>query len=548
MSEATAAEAKPWSMKRVVTASSAGTAFEWYDFFIFGTLASTIGAVFFSELSGTFATIAALALFATGFAFRPLGAIVFGAMGDRIGRKATFLITVSLMGGSTFAIGLLPTYATAGLIAPMLLIILRICQGMALGGEYGGAAIYVAEHADDDKRGAATGWIQSTAAMGLIAALVIIYYTRTTIGEEAFLEWGWRVPFLVSVLLLVISVWMRFKLSESPAFQKLKEEGETSSTPLREAFAEKKNLKKVLTAFFAFMAAQGALWYCAFFYSQVFLENNLGMPGAEVNKLILIVTLISMPMYVFFGWLSDRLGRKPVMLAGMIIGLVSFYPGFQAITQAVNPDLAQALEERPVYVETDIESCSVQFNPTGTATFTKACDIATSTVTNAGVSYQRVASEDGATRIRVGETAIPIEDATGIDKEAFAELRGDFGNALGEALIEAGYPLAADMERVDWFTVYLWMMVFTIAATSLYGPQAAALVEMFPTRIRYTAMSLPYHIGTGWVGGFLPVTAFAIVAMTGNIYAGLSYPIVFVAISVVSALLFWKETPGRPLH
>ena len=530
------APTKPWSMAKVVTASSAGTAFEWYDFFIFGALASTIGQVFFAGLGETAGVLAALGLFAAGFAFRPLGAIIFGAMGDRVGRKATFLTTVSLMGGATFAIGLLPSYATAGIIAPILLIIMRICQGTALGGEYGGAAIYVAEHADDDKRGAATGWIQSSAAFGLIAALLVIYFTRTTVGEEAFLEWGWRVPFLVSVLLLLISVWMRLKLSESPAFAKLQAEGEVTKTPLREAFAEKESLKKVLTAFFAFMAAQGALWYCAFFYVQVFLERNLGVPGAEVNWIILIVTIVSAPLYVFFGWLSDKVGRKPVMVGGMVLGLVAFWPGFHAIADAVNPQLARASAESPVVVETDLATCTSQFNPTGTATFTSPCDRASKAVIDAGVGYERVASEDGTTRIRIGDYAL-APDGDG----AIA------ANELEAALTAAGYPEGADPDEIDHATLYFWLIVFTVAATALYGPQAAALVEMFPTRTRYTAMSLPYHIGTGWVGGFLPVTAFAIVAATGNIYAGLWYPILFVGLSIVCSLLFWREKHGQPL-
>ncbi|WP_265571409.1 MFS transporter [Sphingomicrobium nitratireducens] len=526
------APTKDWSMAKVVTASSAGTAFEWYDFFIFGALASTIGKVFFAGLGETAGVLAALGLFAAGFAFRPLGAIIFGAMGDRVGRKATFLTTVSLMGGATFAIGLLPTYAAVGMIAPVLLILLRICQGTALGGEYGGAAIYVAEHADDDKRGAATGWIQSSAAFGLIAALVVIYATRTAIGEDAFLEWGWRIPFLASVLLLLISVWMRLKLSESPAFQKLRDEGAVTKTPLREAFAEKESLKKVATAFFGFMAAQGALWYCAFFYVQVFLEKNLGLPGAEVNWIILIVTIVSAPLYVFFGWLSDRVGRKPVMVGGMLIGLFAFMPGFHAIADAVNPRLAQAQADAPVILETDLASCSVQFDLIGKADFSSPCDVASKALSAKGISYARVASDDGATRMVVGEDIVAIDGSA---------------DAIAPALAAAGYPEAANLDEIDHATLYFWLIVFTIAATALYGPQAAALVEMFPTRIRYTAMSLPYHIGTGWVGGFLPVTAFAIVAATGDIYAGLWYPIFFVGLSVVCALLFWKERHGRPL-
>ncbi|MFL6750697.1 MAG: MFS transporter, partial [Sphingomicrobium sp.] len=343
--------AKPWSMARVITASSAGTAFEWYDFFIFGSLATVISKVFFAGLDPTSALIAALGLFAAGFAFRPLGAIIFGVMGDRIGRKATFLTTVSLMGGATFAIGLLPTYGQAGILAPILLIFLRICQGTALGGEYGGAAIYVAEHADDDKRGSATGWIQSSAAVGLIGALAVILVTRTSLGEEAFAAWGWRIPFLASILLLAISVWMRFKLSESPAYARLKAEGEVTKAPLREAFADPKNLKIVLVAFFAFMAAQGAVWYSSFFYIQVFLERTLGLAGAAVNMVIMVMTIVSAPLYVYFGWLSDRIGRKKVMVAGMLLALIAYIPGYHGIANAVNPALVEAQQLKPVVVE-----------------------------------------------------------------------------------------------------------------------------------------------------------------------------------------------------
>ncbi|HVF36731.1 MAG TPA: MFS transporter, partial [Sphingomicrobium sp.] len=419
--------AKPWSMARVVTASSAGTAFEWYDFFIFGSLAAVISKVFFAGLDPTSAMIAALGLFAAGFAFRPLGAIIFGAMGDRIGRKATFLTTVSLMGGATFLIGLLPTYEQAGILAPILLIFLRICQGTALGGEYGGAAIYVAEHADDDKRGAATGWIQSSAAVGLIGALGVILATRTILGEEAFGQWGWRIPFLASIFLLGISVWMRFKLSESPAYAKLKEEGEVCKTPLREAFADRKNLKIVLVAFFAFMAAQGAVWYSTFFYVQVFLERQLGMPGASVNWVIMVLTIISAPLYVFFGWLSDRVGRKKVMVGGMALALVAYVPGFYGIADAVNPALAAAQALSPVVVETNPATCSVPFDPAGTRRFDRA-------------------SADGATRILVGGSALDVADGLGLDGAALKARKAEVTTALKASLAAAGYPPAADMQ------------------------------------------------------------------------------------------------------
>ena len=540
--------AKSWSMTRVVTASSAGTAFEWYDFFIFGSLAAVISKVFFASLEPTAAMIAALGLFAAGFAFRPLGAIIFGAMGDRIGRKATFLTTVSLMGGATFAIGLLPTYEQAGILAPILLIFLRICQGTALGGEYGGAAIYVAEHAEDHNRGAATGWIQSSAGVGLMAALGVIFITRTALGEEDFAAWGWRIPFLASILLLGISLWMRFKLSESPAFAKLKEDGEVSKAPLREAFADRANLKIVLIAFFAFMAAQGAVWYSTFFYSQVYLEKMLGMAGASVNLVIMVMTLVSAPLYVMFGALSDRIGRKKVMVGGMLLALVAYIPGYHAIADAVNPALVAAQATTPVVVETDPATCSVQFDPAGTRRFSTACDVAKSQLASTGIGYTERASIDGKTRIRVGETAIAVPSGAGLDGPGLKALKAKTGGELKALLTASGYPAAADPAQIDWAKLLGWMLVFVVAACALYGPQAAALVEMFPTRIRYTAMSLPYHIGTGWVGGFLPVTSFALVAITGNIYAGLWYPIFFTALSLVCALIFMKETAGQPLN
>ena len=357
---AEAAAHKPWSMARVIAASSAGTAFEWYDFFIFGSLTPVIAKVFLAGLDPTSALIAALALFAVGFAFRPLGAIIFGAMGDRIGRKATFLATVSLMGMSTFLIGLLPTYEQVGILAPILLVFLRICQGTALGGEYGGAAIYVAEHADNDKRGAATGWIQSSASFGLLAALLVIFAARTCLGEDAFNAWGWRIPFVASILLLAISVWMRVKLHESPHFAKLREEGAVTKTPLREAFGRRERLKQVAIAFFGIMAAQGAVWYFAFFYIQVFLEKSLGLPAATKDMLLIVMTVVSAPLYVFFGWLSDRVGRKPVMLGGMLLALALYFPGSHWIAQAANPRLVAAQQATPVVVETDLSTCTTR--------------------------------------------------------------------------------------------------------------------------------------------------------------------------------------------
>ncbi|GAA4745860.1 MFS transporter [Sphingomonas daechungensis] len=540
-------EQKPWTMKRVVAASSAGTAFEWYDFFIFGSLATTIQKVFFAGLDPTAGLVAALGLFAAGFAFRPLGALIFGVVGDRLGRKGAFLATVSLMGASTFLIGILPTYATAGIIAPLLLILLRILQGVALGGEYGGAAIYVAEHSPDDRRGEMTGWIQITASLGLIAGLLVILGTRSAVGEDAFLAWGWRIPFLFSVLLLIVSVWLRFKLSESPAFAKLKEEGEICHAPLREAFGRWENLRRVLIAFFGIMCAQGAVWYLSFFYIQVFLTKSLGVPEPTKDALVLAMTVVSAPLYVFFGWLSDRIGRKPVMIGGMLLALVAYLPGFHGMAAAANPALVEAQRAQPVVVYTDPSTCSVQFDPAGTRQFKTACDIGKSLLAGTGISYRETRSDDGRTVVAVGDERIEIPDGGALSGPELKALKDDTGKTLKAALTAEGYPAKADPARMNIPVMFFWLMVFAVASTALYGPQAAALVEMFPTNIRYTAMSLPYHVGTGWVGGFLPVTSFALATITGNVYASLWYPAVFTLISVVVALLFIRETRGKPL-
>ncbi|HVU31262.1 MAG TPA: MFS transporter [Sphingomicrobium sp.] len=541
-------DGKSWSMARVIVASSAGTAFEWYDFFIFGSLAPVISRVFFAGLDPTPALIAALALFAAGFAFRPLGALIFGVVGDRLGRKGAFLITVSLMGASTFLIGFLPTYAQSGVLAPTLLIILRICQGIALGGEYGGAAIYVAEHAPNDKRGASTGWIQSSASFGLLAALLVIVATRDSVGEDAFAAWGWRIPFLVSALLLAISVWMRAKLTESPHFARLQEEGEIAKAPLRESFGRWRNLKKVLIAFFGIMCAQGAVWYFAFFYLQVFLEKSLGVPAETKDLLLIVMTVVSAPLYVFFGWLSDRLGRKFVMIAGMLLALCLYFPGSHWIAAAANPALVEAQRSTPVVVETDPRSCSVQFDPVGTARFVSACDIAKSTLVTRGISFGTRSSTDGSTRVIIGTEAVPIKGGEGLSGAQLKNFKAATAEAIGTELLAAGYPRSADPAKSNMTLLIVILLAFVVAATALYGPQAAALVEMFPTRIRYTAMSFPYHVGTGWVGGFLPVTSFAIVAITGNIYAGLWYAVLFTGISVIVSLIFLKETAGRRLE
>jgi MFS family permease len=537
-----------WSMARVVIASSAGTAFEWYDFFIFGSLAPVISRVFFAGLDPTPALIAALALFAAGFAFRPLGALIFGVIGDRLGRKGAFLITVSLMGGATFLIGLLPTYAQAGTLGPTLLVFLRILQGIALGGEDGGAATYVAEHAPHQKRGAATGWIQSSASFGLLAALLVIVATRTSIGEDAFTAWGWRVPFLVSVVLLAISLWMRAKLAESPEFARIREEGEIAKAPLREAFGKWKNLRQVLIAFFGIMCAQGAVWYFTFFYLQVFLEKSLGLPSQAKDLLLIVMTVVSAPLYVYFGWLSDRVGRKPVMVGGMLRALLLYFPASHWIAGAANPALVEAQRDTPVIVETDPATCSVQFDPVGTAKFVSPCDIAKSALVTKGVSFTTRAASTGQTRVIIGTEAVPIASGEGLSAADLKALKAKTADALGAELQRAGYPKIADPADANMTLLIVILLLFVVASTALYGPQAAALVEMFPTRVRYTAMSFPYHVGTGWVGGFLPVTSFALVAITGNIYEGLWYAVLFTGISVAVSLLFLKETAGRHLR
>ncbi|MDR3510082.1 MAG: MFS transporter [Caulobacteraceae bacterium] len=536
------------SMRTVVAASCSGTAFEWYDFFIFGNLIQIISKNFFAELGVAAGLIAALALFGVGFAFRPLGALIFGGLGDRIGRKAAFLITVTMMGGSTFAIGLLPTFAQVGRLAPLLLILLRIIQGTALGGQYGGAAIYVAEHAPRDRRGYMTAWVQTSAAFGLVGALSVIFLVRKATGEAAFAAWGWRVPFFVSVGLVAISVWMRMKLSESPAFQKMKDAGEHSQAPYADAFGRWPNLKLVLIAFFGLMSAQGAYWYTVFFYAEVFLEKFLKVEGPFANLMIMIAAIASAPLYIFFGWLSDRIGRKWVMWFGMTLGAVTLFPGFHLLSQAANPALVAASARTPIVVVADPAACSVQFDPTGKAKFVSSCDIARSALANDGVSYSSRAGAPGQpAAIMIGQTRLAAPDGRGLSAPALKSTTAAFNARLGAALVQAGYPTKADAGQRNTPLLLAVLLVFTIAATALYGPMAAALAELFPTKVRYTALSLPYHLGAGWIGGFQPVASFAIVVATGNIYAGLWYPVIFTTISVVAAAFFLPETRGRPL-
>lgn len=546
---ATGAPGKPAaSLRTVVAASSAGTTFEWYDFFVFGSLTGIISKTFFSGLPETAGLAAALALFGAGFLFRPIGALVFGRIGDRLGRKGAFLTTVLMMGGATVAIGLLPSYASSGFIGPTLLILMRIIQGFALGGEYGGAAIYVAEHARSDGRGQSTGWIQTSAAFGLLAALLVILATRVILGNEAFDAWGWRVPFLISALLLVISIWMRMKLSESPSFAKLQLEGEISHAPYAEAFGRWDNLKLVLIALVGIMFAQGAVWYTAFFYVQTFMERFLKVAPETINTLMLSATAVSAVLYVFFGWLSDRVGRKPVLLFGMTLMLAAYFPGFHMLSRTLNPALAEAQATTPVVVIADPADCSLQFDPIGKASFSSSCDIAKAVLANAGVSYSNQAGVAGQPAlVRIGEQTVPSTTAKGLTPEVAKAVKASVEARLKTALAQGGYPEKADPKRMNLWGAFGVLLVFVVAATALYGPIAACLVELFPTRVRYTALSLPYHIGTGWVGGFVPFTAFAIVTTVGDLYSGLWFPFAFTAISVVVCFLFLKETNGRPL-
>jgi MFS family permease len=540
---------KPASMTTVVAASTAGTAFEWYDFFLFVPLAAIMARVFFTGLSETAGYVFALGAFAVGFAFRPLGALIFGRIGDRVGRKATFLITMSLMGVSTFAIGLLPGYASVGIAAPILFLTLRILQGLALGGEWGGAAIYIAEHVDPKKRGIMGGWLGGSAAFGLGGALLVVLIVRTITGEEAFMAWGWRIPFLVSVFLLGISIWIRLKLSESPLFEKIKEEGTRSEKPYVESFVHWKGLKRVLIVLFGIMVGQGAVWYTVFFYTSFFMENVIKVPGPTVNLLLLALTALSVPLYLLFGWLSDRIGRKPVMLAGLLITLISIFPGFHLLTRSANPLLDQANTRAPVVVFADPAECSLQFDPVGRTQFRTSCDIAKSTLARSGVSYANEAAPAGTVaEVRIGDTVVQSASGVGLDTAGLTALRTETAGRITAALGAAGYPPSADPARVNVAMTFLVLLVFCIGACALYGPQAAALVELFPTRIRYTAMSLPYHVGTGWVGGFLPTTVFAMVAASGDIYFGLWYPVVFTAIAAIVMFFFVPETAGRDLN
>jgi MFS family permease len=537
------------SERKVILASSLGTVFEWYDFYLYGLLATVISAQFFSGVNETTGFIFALAAFAAGFAVRPFGALVFGRIGDLVGRKNTFLVTMGLMGLSTFVVGLLPSYASIGVAAPVLLIVMRLIQGLALGGEYGGAATYVAEHAPNEKRGLYTSFIQTTATLGLFAALLVVIGTRMLVGEEAFKDWGWRVPFLVSILLLAVSMWIRMQLAESPVFQKMKDEGTTSKAPLTEAFGQWKNGKWVLIALLGAVAGQAVVWYTGQFYALFFLEKMLMVDGATTNILIAIALAIGTPFFIFFGWLSDKIGRKPIILAGCALAALTYFPAFKLLTEAANPALASAQASAPVSVITNDADCSVQFDPVGRNKFdSKSCDIAKAFLAKGGISYAKVDAPAGSVaQIKIGAQTFTAPDPnalTGDDRKAAITA---FQSEVKAALTTAGYPAKANPDQIDKPKVVAILTYLVLLVTMVYGPIAALLVELFPSRIRYTSMSLPYHIGNGWFGGFLPTTAFAMVAATGDIYYGLWYPIVVAAATVVIGLIFLPETFRRDI-
>ena len=538
--ESRSTELSASQVRSVIFASSLGTVFEWYDFYLYGSLAAIISKQFFSGVNPTAGFIFALLAFAAGFAVRPFGAIFFGRLGDLVGRKYTFLVTILIMGLSTFIVGILPNYATIGVAAPVILILLRLLQGLALGGEYGGAATYVAEHSPRGRRGAYTSWIQTTATMGLFLSLLVILGCRIWLGTERFEAWGWRIPFLVSLVLLGVSVWIRLRLNESPLFQQMKAEGKGSKSPLRESFANRENLKVVLLALFGLTAGQAVVWYTGQFYTLFFLTQILKVDPQPANLMIAASLLIGTPFFLVFGSLSDRIGRKPIIMTGLLLAALTYFPLFRAITHYANPALEAAESAAPVTVVADPATCSVQFNPVGTSKFTSPCDVAKSALVRRGVPYGNESGPAGRdAHVRIGATVIASYDALGGDAPARAKA---FDAALEGALTAARYPVKADPAQVNTTMVTLLLTILVLYVTMVYGPIAAMLVEMFPTRIRYTSMSLPYHIGNGWFGGFLPPIAFAIVAKTGDIYSGLWYPVVVAVITLVIGVALVKET------
>jgi MFS family permease len=539
--------------RKVIFASSLGTVFEWYDFYLYGSLAAIIAKQFFAGLDAGSAFIFALLAFAAGFIVRPFGALVFGRLGDMIGRKYTFLVTILIMGGATFIVGLLPGYAVIGASAPIILIVLRMLQGLALGGEYGGAATYVAEHAPQGKRGAYTAWIQTTATLGLFLSLLVILFTREFTGP-AFEDWGWRVPFLVSILLLGVSVYIRLSMNESPAFQKMKAEGTTSKAPLTEAFGQWKNMKIVILALLGLVAGQAVVWYTGQFYALFFLTQVLKVDAKTANLLIAGSLVVGTPFFIVFGALSDRIGRKLIIMLGLLLAIITYIPNtplsvFNALTHYANPALEKAMAASPATITADESECTFQFNPTGTAKFTSSCDIAKQVMASNSASYSTVGAAAGAVaKVKIGDVEIESYSSKGLPADEAKAKDAAFKKAVRDALNAAGYPAKADPAQVNIPAVLALLVYLVILVTMVYGPIAAYLVELFPTRIRYTSMSLPYHIGNGWFGGLLPTISFALVAQNGNIYYGLWYPIIIAAMTLVIGTLFMRETKDVDIY
>ncbi len=545
---ATGARGMTGEEKKVIFASSLGTVFEWYDFYLYGWTAAQIGRAFYSAFDANTQFIFALLTFSAGFLVRPLGALVFGRVGDLVGRKYTFLVTITIMGLSTFLVGLTPGYQTIGWLAPVILIALRLLQGLALGGEYGGAATYVAEHAPNGRRGFYTSWIQTTATIGLFLSLLVVYLVRNSMSPEAFgdasLSGGWRYPYLISILLLGISIWIRMQLSESPMFQKMKDEGTRSRAPLTESFANWQNGKYVLIALFGLTAGQAVIWYGGQFYARIFLVNTLKVPANSADVALIIALTIATVGFLFFGWLSDKIGRKPIILAGCLLGAVTYHYAFSLLTSAANPALEKALASAPVTVTADPADCHVLFDPVGGRVFTSSCDVARNALIASSVNFKMENGAPGSlAKVTVGGKTFDSVNGNAVDAKTFATQRAAFTGAVTAAVGEAGYPVkGADPAAINTPMLIAVLTYLAILVTMVYGPIAAALVELFPTRIRYTSMSLPYHIGNGWFGGLLPPIAVALVAATGNIYAGLWYPIAIAAMTFVVGLIFVPET------
>lgn len=528
---------------KVIAVSSIATVFEWFDFFLYGSLAVIISRHFFSGVNEATAFVLALMTFAAGFAVRPLGALVFGFLGDRWGRKSTLLTALGLMGAATFAMGLIPGYSEIGIAAPWILVALRMLQGLSVGGVYGGAAIYVAEHAPQNRRGFFTSWIQITPSVGMALCLIVVFGTRSVVGEEDFSAWGWRIPFLLSSVLLAVTIWIQLQLSESPVYAQMKASGRASTRPLADAFGNRENRRRILIALFGAMIGQAVIWYTAQFYVLFFLERILKVDGALTNLLVAGALFISTPLYLFFGWLSDKVGRRVVVLGACLLASLTYFPLFKALTHAANPQLAFAVAAAPVTVWADMRECSFQFDPVGTADFTSSCDIARSYLANSGISYDTIDAAPGAiAELRVGGRVLKSFHGTPLSSDDFIRQRASWASQAGGLLSDAGYPQRADPENVDIPMVLLILTAIMSFSAMVYGPMAALLTELFPAKVRYTSMSFPYHLAIGWFGGFLPTVAFAIVAATGNIYSGLWYPLLLAMLTFVVGVIFLPET------